>query len=140
MPELFFRKTLGGLKPVDEDGEDFLRSLPEGKIVKVKTWVTRNEKHHRLFFGLLKIVVENSDIWQTTDQLLDALKIATGHVEPVIMGSGKVHYKLKSISFSSMDQQEFRAFYTRCVRIICDRWLPGVKDEDLRSEVEKMVT
>jgi hypothetical protein len=45
----------------------------------------------------------------------------------------------KSIAFHKMDQTEFEAFYDRCIDKIARHFLPGVKSEDLRREVEELI-
>lgn len=185
MPEFYVEKMTGRLQPIDDAGREALQAIPNGAIVKVKTSIPRNEKHHRKFFKLLSVVAENSPVYDSVDQLLVAMKIATGHVKTLIVprfsanelapvisafhelkenlsqqASDKVHhlvelmesrlkeavaeetqvvYVPKSIAFHNMDQVEFSKFFNRCVEIVCRRFLPGVKDTQLRKQVEDLV-
>ena len=140
MPELLMLKKSGVLWPASDDAAEALRGIKNGSIIKTKVTQPRNTRHHRLFFLLLKKVVENSDEYETTEALLIALKIALGHVNTIIGHDGQVYHVPKSIAFHKMDQIEFNQFYDRCVAVICKYFLPGVSDQELRKEVQSMIS
>jgi hypothetical protein len=101
----------------------------------------RNPRQHRLLFAMLKFVTEHSDLFPSPEAALDALKVATGEVDPIIDPlSGKVFWRLRSISFASMPQADFAAFFERACAVIAHRWLPpGTTPAVVRGEIEAMI-
>ncbi len=139
MTSYVMRKHLGCLKPVDDAGTTLLSKIKLGADVMVEVKRPRNPLHHRKLFALAKIVADNSDVWPSTEAAITALKLATGHVETFAVPGGKVYEIPRSISFASMDQTAFDQFYDACVKVIVERFLPGVEEEALRNEVLEML-
>ena len=139
MPDIFFRKAFGALRPLDEVGEDFLAAIPNDAIVGAKISRPRNSAHHRWFFKLLSVVQENQDHYKTTEELLFALKIRLGLVDEIVLKGGEVHLKPKSISFAAMDQLEFQLFADAVVKFIVTEVIPGMDSAELEREVEELL-
>lgn len=139
MTEILLRKELHSLVPVDDDGRSVLHKLSLGDVVKANVRKPRNLQHHRLFFALIGIVFENQERYETRDELLAAIKAATGHATILPMDNGNSIYVPKSISFAKMDQTEFDAFYNKVCDVVCTRIIPNLKQEDLKREVAEMV-
>jgi hypothetical protein len=137
---LYFRRTLGGLKPTDEAGEEVVRKVPMGEIVAVKIKRPRNLGHHKKFFALLKIVFANQEIYKSEAALLAAIKIATGHCTPLVLDGGQKAFIPSSISFAAMDQTAFEAFWERVVTLVITKIIPGLRREDLEAEIMTMVS
>ena len=128
----------GGLAlvPVDQAGQELVASLlskPDGVMVTVRS--ARNPKHHRLFFALLKMVQDSAPVEITTEALLLCIKHGVGHVEEWTDLDGVVHERALSISFESMPQKEFNAFFDAAIRFVCKRLLVGSEFEAVKREV-----
>ncbi len=139
MTKAVFQKTLGGLRPTDDDGEAIMAGIKIGALVMIEVRKSRNLQHHRLFFALVKIVFDNQDHYESKEHLLTALKVAIGHCDTIIAKDGNTVYIPKSINFAKMDQTAFEAFYNMAVDIVIRHWLPGVTSEELKNEVWDMV-
>jgi len=129
-----FIRRAGALVPADVHADEFLGSLKEGREVLLSARKARSVQQHRLFFGLLAKVVDNSEDFQTVEELLDAVKIATGHVERRMTLDGAVYLAPRSINFASMPQDKFRAFFDRAVFLLATRVL-RCAPEELLGEV-----
>jgi hypothetical protein len=90
-----------------------------GSIVEVSIKQRRSNRHHRLFWVVCARIVESGATpFETTEQLVDALKMSCGLTE-IRQGIGGAPYIVPaSISFSSMDQGAFNAFTERAFAII----------------------
>ena len=95
----------------------------------------RNLQHHRKFFALCDLIARNTDKVDDVDDLVFRLKIATGHCRRHLKSDGTVLYEPRSISFASMDQTEFDAFYERCLDIICAHIIPDLDKNEVEREV-----
>jgi hypothetical protein len=133
-----FRRSRAMLVPVDDEGIALLERLRRGQDVMVDVRTARNILHHRLFFAILNKLVENTDFFVGIEDALRAVKIGCQLVDTVIDDTGKVYYILRSIAFESMDQTEFSTLFDAAIKLVCNRWLVGTKEEDLRDEVFKM--
>ena len=136
MTELFMRRNLSGLEPAD--GAEMPR-VKVGDVVKVRISQPRNTKHHRKFFALMKLVFENQEYYDTLDDLIFAVKAATGHCKVYEKPDGTTFFAPRSIAFSNMDQTAFNLFYDRVLELVCTRIIPGLDDGDLRVEIERIV-
>lgn len=137
--ELFMRRKLGSLWPIDAEGEAAMRDLPTDADVKVTIKRARNVQFHRLFFGLLNLVAQSGGPYDSTDQLLTVVKIGIGHVDGIILPDGSMAWHPRSISFAKMDETEFRSFYDRAVDFIVSYVLPSTTADELKAEVETMI-
>jgi hypothetical protein len=141
MTSAVFRRRRRSFVPVDQEGLDLLESVGEERDVVLNIKARRNPKHHRLFFAILKFMVEHTPYFETVEKAKTAIKIATGEVDTYIdPDSGKAFFILRSISWGSMDQSRFSAFYDRAVHVITSRYMPpGTTEESVRAELEAMI-
>lgn len=137
--KVVLRKHNDALVPVDEQGKDLLAAIRHGREVTADVKRARHPKHHRLFFAILKFVVEHTDL-DSIETAKSALKVATGEVDPIIDAmTGKTFFILRSIAWEAKGQDEFEDFFNRAVEVITTRWLPeGTSADDVRHEIIKM--
>ena len=147
--EVFLVKTLSGLKPAAESDADLIKNMTLNEVYKAKVTMPRNVGHHRKYFALLQLVLDNipddfylstadgqKDYIKTVDDLLFHIKCQTGHMEKRVSLGGKLLYVPKSISFGKMDQAEFNKFYSDSLDVICKFFLTGTDKGELAAEVE----
>lgn len=139
MPDILMRKAFGALRPVDEQGEESLRGIPNGAVVKVTVKRPRNIRHHRLYWALMSLLHENQSRYATVEELSDAIKCAVGHCTVITRPDGTEIRIPRSISFSKMDQDAFKQFFDRVVELAVSKILPNVEEAELRREVEDLV-
>lgn len=137
MSKAVFVRKGNGFYPIDDEGRDILNSVPDGKQVMGEFAPKRNIGHHRLFFALVNLLVEN-DVFANTEIAVFAIKVATGECDTFILDE-KVIYVPRSIDFSSMDQSRFRRFFDRAIHIILTKYLQGADEDILRQQVLDMV-
>jgi hypothetical protein len=136
--KVLFRRTASGLMPDDDPAREELRRLKIGQLVFVEIKAARNLRQHKYLFALLRLMVDHG-VYPTTDAALTALKIATGHVDRlVIKDTGDVHLIPKSISFASMRQSEFAEWFDAALKVVATRWLEVAPDV-LAREIEGML-
>lgn len=136
MTEIHMRKTLSGLEPAD--GFELPR-LKLGSVVKVKISRPRNAKHHRKFYALMNLIFQNQENYETLEDLVNVIKIATGHCHVYRKRNGDPLPVPRSIAFHKMDQTQFDEFYAKVIKLVRENIIPGLDDTALRAEVEQMV-
>jgi hypothetical protein len=127
-------RDVGGDTPVlvaaDEEAMRKTRRWKAGDEMTVDVRKPRNLKHHRKFWILLKIVVENNEAFDSEEAVLYALKAALGRGKWVeIPKASRPMFIPESISFAAMDQDEFDNFYVAAVNAVLKHWLPVGMDE-----------
>lgn len=133
--QIYLTRTLSGLVAADDDAVAGLRRLKCGQTVRADLVVPRNLKHHRKFFSLLNVVWAATDQWLTVEDMLIELKVRLGVVREVVLrDTGEVVKVVGSISFGSMDQAEFDAFFERSLRVLA-LMAGSIESEALRREV-----
>ncbi len=111
-----FRRGEHGLVPLDDELPGWKRIKP-GDIVDVEYVRPRSQQFHKLFWALLKLVADNQEQYGM-DEILDVVKIGVGHTRVIAMPGDFVFRVPKSISFASMDDDEFAAFFRSAVDYI----------------------
>ena len=124
----------GRLTPATDEAEAWARKIKPGDIVEVDVVRPRSQQHHKLFFSLLKIVSDNMDNC-SVDNLLDVIKLGTGHTKIIELPGGAFYAIPKSISFSAMDQGDFSMFFTKAVDYVISAVLPGIDRDALTYEI-----
>jgi len=138
VPTLIMRRSGDKLVPVTEWDREHLLEIPEGKDLSVKTSRSRSSKQHRLFWSLMKIVVDNHPYYLRPEQLVEWLKVRLGYVEEVMFHDGGMMTKVSSISFSSMGQDDFQKFFNLALHVIISEVAP-IGREQLLKEVEAVL-
>ena len=124
----------GKLTPATDEAEAWARKIKPGDIIEVDVVRPRSQQFHKLLFAMLKIVSDNLDNC-SVDNLLDVIKLGTGHTKIIELPGGAYYAIPKSISFSAMDQDTFSAFFTKAVDYIISDVLPGIDKEALTHEI-----
>lgn len=127
------------LVPMDADGREMVEAIKPGRAVMAEVRTSRNVRHHRLFFVLLREVIDGGAWDGNEDTLRDAIKIACGCVDTITGLDGHVYYKPRSMSFESMPQAEFRNFFDRAVFYVSTRLLGSDDWQGLRDRIVQIV-
>ena len=131
-------KKFKALHPIDAEGEAVLRNIALGEIISVEIKRPRNVLFHRKLFACLSIVLENQSFYTSIEDLLAVAKIRAGHVRVIETQVGQVLVP-KSISFASLDNVQFQAFYDKVMVWICAEVIPGLEKHDLDEEVRQQL-
>lgn len=124
------------LRPVDEQSIKIVSGWKLGQGVKVEAKRMRDLIRHKRFFALVGFVAENSDVYDTIDKALVAVKIAAGHVDWVLNPvTGDMSPLPKSISFENLDEDDFRLFYEAAVNGVLKWVLPQMN----RTSIDRAI-
>lgn len=120
-------KGKGGLLPFDDEAAATIRKWNVRDFLELEIKRPRNYKFHKKLFSLLKIVHENNEDTKSIDDLLNYVKIETGHAD-IIELRGIAFRVPRTISFSNMDEDEFSLFYDKAVDV-CMKIIPESRAE-----------
>ena len=130
-------KTINGfLKPAYDSDSDAFKKIPTNEIIEIEYKKKRNIRFHRKFFGLLKLAFENQSDYRTMETMRHDIIVTAGFYNEIVnLITGEVYKKANSISFDSMDENEFSDLYDKTKEVICS-WL-GIDNNDVETNIEK---
>lgn len=137
-------KDVSGFKPLCTDDVDLMKKIPLGSVVECQFTKKRNWKFHKKFFALMGIgfeyfeppeaqwkgfkAVKNFDVFREQITILAGFREVTYNLD------GSVKVKAKSISFASMDDNEFEQVYSRVLDVIWNKVLSMVFEDKRQLE------
>lgn len=150
MAEIVLQKLPNGtLAPVDQDGINYLSRKKIGAGFRAKITEYRNYRFHKKFFALLdyafdmwepgEIVFNGHKVQKNRDRFRENVTIAAGFYEVSTDLNGEVRLSAKSISFASMDQEEFERLYSAVIDVVLEKILTEYTREDLDNCVNQIM-
>ena len=146
MKAILLRTAQGLRGATPKDHEEWLKfrrrleSMAVGQYLRIEAAKPRNGGHHRKFFALLTLVSENSEVYDTTEKALVAIKLLTGYCEPIVdPKTGALSQIPQSISYESMDQDAFEKFYDAAVDGVLAHILPHMSKERFEKLLDMIV-
>jgi len=139
MAEVYFRKTLTGIEPSDDEGWDALKRFALGEEMRVTLVKPRNPKFHKKGMALLRVGFANQDSADTFEGFRKAVIISAGFFTPVTLPDGSVELNADSLSFGKMDEIEFTKVYSNMIDVILKHYLVGTKEAELDEAVRSIV-
>jgi hypothetical protein len=138
------------LVPADPAAAAFIEKLKVGTGLTAEIKKHRNIRFHRKFFALLNVAF---DAWEPSikmhkdmpvqknfDRFRKDLIIAAGFYDVVVNLKGEVRAEPQSISFKSMEDEEFADLYSKVVDVILGRILTHYTRDDLDRVVEMVMS
>lgn len=133
--ELIMHRKGLALYPVDPVSEELVMKVVNDRHVIAHLHQPRNAKFSAFVHAVLHKVVQNSDDFDSVDELKKYLKIRTRRYTPIAgvdrTGKPMVYTVLDSTSFYDMDEIEFRGLWDQWLNIILTEILPGVSADAL---------
>lgn len=146
---ILFRVSKGRLEPLDDLAVSALRAgrYRVGDVVEAKIKRARNPNFHRLAHQIGLLCIRNIDKfggYTDAHAVLKRLQVESGagcdEMLIEMPGIGVVIQRIpKSLSFSSMGEEEFRGFVAAICRHIESRYWPSVDADKIEAMAEAMV-
>ena len=111
-PSPIVRKTERGISPVAASDAEQIMNDPFGTEYDLVKRTRRSLPQLRLYWSVLRNVVNATGKWPTAAHLHENLKIICGYTRPVVnWETGEVHQIIDSIAFDAMTADEFRTYF-----------------------------
>ena len=118
--KLFLKRIGSNLIPSSDESVEVFGKIKDGEEILVEYKKYRNVGNHRRLFSMLQGVVHNSEHYKNTNNLLDVIKLKSGHFDTVVTHKGDVVYIPKSINFASMSEDKFKEFFSNSIDVILE--------------------
>lgn len=140
-------------RPATEQDAERLERFTVGAEVACDLREMRNYQFHKKYFALINYLF---GIWEETmppsewrghqvraniDKFRDDLTILTGRFDATYNVRGEVQLDAHSISFASMDQEEFEKLYSDTINVALAKVLhrPDLNEEIVREMVDQIL-
>jgi len=115
----------GILVPADDDGVDRMKRFKNNQAYTVDIKEFRNWEFHKKVFKFLRFcfahwVSEHSEIQDEEKQFQvfrDNMTVLAGYYDTYYKINGETRVEARSISFDSMDQEEFEKYYSALINV-----------------------
>ena len=126
----------GRITPLYNEDHKAFTKLKRNTSYQFEVVRRRNPAFHRMAFALLNIGFENQEQINSFDHYRKLTVMRAGFYDTVETDRGTVYFP-RSLSFGSMDEDEFKECYDRILDVIADQ-LSTAPDE-VRREVESFM-
>lgn len=147
--KIYAIKHRGALHPATASDRQELESLNTKKPVQITITRKRNIKYHRKFFALLNVGYDafvvpdqeykGQDVGKSFERFRKDVIVAAGYYTPVANLNGDVRAEAASISFASMEEDEFQKLFTDVANVLLQKVLDNYTREDIDRVVEEIL-
>lgn len=131
-------RTLRGWEPFDDEAIRASRRWKPGEIAMLDLVKPRIYKNLKRYRALAKLIYENSEKFESDDQVLQYLKIRAGHSTMILVEStGEMISVANSIDYDTLDEVEFQEVWRRIIDIVCLEVIPGISETEIEIELLK---
>ena len=131
----FVKQPGGVLIPADDYEVERLTKFKTGEMYEVEIKLSRSPAFHRKCFAFMKFCFEH---WRSDREFLDEheqfkcfrnnLTVLSGYYTETFKINGDVRIEAKSLSFGSMDQEEFEGCYNAMITAACKHIFKSTDD------------
>lgn len=138
MAKLLLKRTLNGWTEADDDSKALARKYVVGQSYRATIVKPRALVSLRRYWGLVTLILDNSDEFTSKEQIHNYLKLRAGHCTPIVSkATGEVFLVPNSIDFDALDELQFQEVWSKVVDVVVQEILPGVTADEIAYEIEK---
>lgn len=121
--ELLFTRTLRGLEPADDECREKVKAWKIGREIRGEFVATRENPHRRYWYGMVQLVLDNTDLFASKEACADSIKLSVGHVEQAQVyrnGQWSITRTPKTVKGNALDDLEWADLNRRTERFVCE--------------------
>ena len=111
-------KQGGTLVADNQQAVELLSKIPDGRSVVANVVQSRNIQNHRRFFSFLREVFDMQEHFDNEESLRKWLIMKTGRFVTIEAPNGFVIFEPESLNFASMDEIDFKAFFSDAINVV----------------------
>ena len=123
MIEMVLTATPSGFIPQPEAWEAYEEAFTMGEDYLSKVSQPRNLGNHRRFYKFLDALYDRQEVYTNKEDLRTELKLRSGHYKEHINVKGDIMYIPKSMDFATLDELEFKQFFSKCIDVALKHFL-----------------
>jgi hypothetical protein len=122
--ELRLTRTLRGLEPATDEDREAMKAWKIGQAIKGVFSATREiNPYRRYFFGMVQLVLDNSELFGSKQEAEDSIKLSVGHVSQAQEykdGQWHILRTPRTVAGKALNEAEWMDFNRRVERLICE--------------------
>jgi hypothetical protein len=140
MARMLLRKTLNGFAPADDMSVETAKRFKVGDTYRAEVVKPRSRKTLGRYWVLCQMILDNTDMFRSKEQVSDYLKIRTGYsITITARSTGEMFHVANSIDFDTLDEAEFQDLWSRMCDVVVEDILPGITRTEIEYEMQKIV-
>ena len=128
-----------GFFPSNSVAQDDIAAAGMDQEVICSFYTPRNLEALKFLWALVHKVADNTDRYLDKDEAMRDLKLRAAHTKVVYNDKTK-ELELRPKSLTRINNEQLRLLTDKIADIVCNEILPGMKPNDLKREIEEMVT
>lgn len=140
MAKMYLKRTIGGFSPADDMSVETAKKFKVGEQYRAEIVKPRSRKTLGRYWVLCQMILDNTELFRSKEQVSDYLKIRTGHSTSIVaQKTGEIFHVANSIDFDSLDEAEFADLWRRVCDVVVEDILPGITQHEIEYEIQKIV-
>lgn len=137
------------LMPDDKESDEYFHKIKDGTVLSCEIKKVRNYKFHKKWFALLNLGFEyfepvnnqykGHDVEKNFDRFRHDITILAGYYTFVYDVQGNPKALAKSISFGSMNQEEFEQLYSKTIDVLLKKVMTRYTKEELDNAINEII-
>jgi hypothetical protein len=138
--KLSLKRTLNGWTEADDASKQTAKRFNVGEIYRAAIVKPRSHKSLARYWLLVEMILDNTDLFKSKEQLHLYLKLRAGHCTPITAkSSGEVFWIPDSIDYDTLSEDEFAEIWKRVTQVVCEDIIPGLQLPELELEIQKLM-
>ena len=122
-----------------DDDIEAIAKIPESELVWCEVKQKRKLKFHKKFICMCRYICENSEGFNTVENVIENLKWRTGRFKEIYVSENVTSIKTESIAFDKMDNTSFERFFHESVQVAMTYYFNHCTDEERDYHVENLL-
>jgi hypothetical protein len=136
--KLLLKRKLGGWEEADDESREAARKFKVAETYRATIVKPRALVSLRRYWGLVNLVLHNTEQFESKDQLHQYLKLRARHATPIVSKTtGEVFMVPNSIDFDTLDETQFQEVWSRVIDVVCEEILPGITEDEINLELQR---
>ena len=123
------------LIPHDDDTKKYIDRRSVGQILVAEVKMARNYENHKRFFAFITQTFGMQDHFTELEAYRYWLTMKCGFFETIVAPNGVAMFKPKSISFESMEEDEFIELFSAAIDVFLDSFGNGLTESDVLQAI-----
>lgn len=117
-----------------------MKRFKVGEVYKAEIVRPRSRKTLGRYWVLCEMILNNTEMFRSKEQVSDYLKIRTGHCTDIVaQKTGEIFHIANSIDFDTLDEAQFAELWGRVCDVVVEDILPGITRAEIETEMQKLI-
>lgn len=132
----FFRKLPNGSwTPHDDDTKKYCDRRNVGQVLVAEVKMARSYPNLKRFFDFRNVTFAMQDFYDNDEIYRKWLLMECGYFDTIVSPDGTVRFSVKSMSFETMPEDEFKVFFSAAIDVFLKHFGNGMTESDILQAI-----